>query len=227
MNKIKYSSVFSRLERNLYQCPLCLQTEIIDYHRDKRRAYVQCQRCQLVSVPGEYRLSPKAEKAEYDMHQNDPSDSGYRRFLSRTVSPLFERLDSKAVGLDFGCGPGPTISEMAKESGFKVHNYDIFYFNRPELLQAQYDFITMTEVIEHLSKPDSIVKKLDNLLKNKGILAVMTKRVTSPAAFGQWHYKNDPTHICFYSEETFEWIANNIGWRLEIIDKDVVFFHKE
>ncbi|TQV87956.1 class I SAM-dependent methyltransferase [Aliikangiella coralliicola] len=208
-------------------CPLCCANSLNQYHEDKRRAYFQCSSCLLVSVPPEYRLSAENEKAEYDKHQNNPTDNGYRRFLERTVAPLLARVSKGATGLDFGCGPGPTISEMAKEQGFEVQNYDLYYFNQPELLEKRYDFVTMTEVIEHIAKPMPVLTKLNSLLNPSGILAVMTKRVQTPEAFKSWHYKNDPTHICFYSTRTFEWISKKMDWRLEIIDKDVVFFHKE
>ena len=108
-----------------------------------------------------------------------------------------------------------------------VRNYDLYYFNLPELLERRYDFVTMTEVIEHIADPQSLLIQLDSLLKQAGILAIMTKRVIDQQAFSNWHYKNDPTHICFYSLKTFEWIGRKLNWRLEIIDKDVVFFYKE
>ncbi|MGX5174928.1 class I SAM-dependent methyltransferase [Aliikangiella sp. IMCC44653] len=203
------------------------------YAKDRRRLYLQCQQCQLVYVPAQYRLTAQAEKAEYDKHQNNEQDNGYRRFLARTTTPLFAQLAAKPhdnrrpQGLDFGCGPGPAIKSMAAEAGYLVENYDLYYYNQPELLQKRYDFITMTEVIEHIAKPAILLKQLNGLLHHQGILAVMTKRRTDLPAFKNWHYKNDPTHICFYSIACLEWVARKMGWRLEVIDKDVVFFHKE
>jgi len=85
----------------------------------------------------------------------------------------------------------------------------------------------MTEVIEHIANPQLLLTQLNSILKQAGILAIMTKRVIDQQAFSTWHYKNDPTHICFYSLKTFEWIGRTLNWRLEIIDKDVVFFYKE
>ncbi|MGL4936447.1 class I SAM-dependent methyltransferase [Shewanella sp.] len=207
-------------------CPLCRGADMTLYYQDKKRDYHQCQTCFLVSVQKESYLDAAAEKAEYDKHENDPEDLGYQRFLSRTLDPLLARLSSGAQGLDFGCGAGKALSVMASARGYSVVNYDLYYANQPELLTRQYDFITLTEVIEHVSDAHALLGQLDQLLKAEGILAVMTKRVQNPTAFATWHYKNDPTHINFYSEATFAWLAQHYGWRLELIDKDVVFLHK-
>lgn len=212
---------------NFDKCPLCQSGSISEYFHDKKRVYLECRRCHLVFVPAVHHLTSEAEKAEYDKHQNSPLDQGYRQFLGRCLDPLFELLAETAKGLDFGCGPGPAISVMAEEKGWQVENYDLYYYHQPELLTRSYDFITMTEVIEHLAAPLEVLEILNKSMNNKGILAVMTKRVRDKAAFANWHYKNDPTHISFFSEVTFDWIAAHMGWRLQIVDKDVVFFHKD
>ncbi|AWB65419.1 methyltransferase [Saccharobesus litoralis] len=207
-------------------CPLCQTQCDEEFSRDKKRPYLQCPHCKLVFVPRHFHLSAQQEKAEYDKHQNQADDMGYRRFLARTVTPLIKQLPKNAQGLDFGCGPGPTLSLMMQEADLACDNYDLYYFNHPELLQRQYDFITMTEVIEHLATPINQLQQLDQLLKPSATLAVMTKRVLSADKFKNWHYKNDPTHICFYSIETFEYISDQFNWKLDIIDQDVVFFEK-
>ncbi len=209
------------------KCPVCTQISLQKFYQNKQRIFLQCSTCKLISVPTENHLSSVDEKVQYDKHQNNPEDLDYRKFLSRVFDPLLKQISQNSLGLDFGCGSGPTISHMANEHGIKVYNYDLYYFNQPELLERQYDFITMTEVIEHIANPRLLFTKLDNLLKQGGLLAIMTKRVMNIQAFSSWHYKNDPTHICFYSLETFEWIALKLGWRLEVIDKDVIFFHKD
>ncbi|MBB6521820.1 methyltransferase domain-containing protein [Pseudoteredinibacter isoporae] len=215
------------------QCPLCNQDQVEDFHKDKRRQYLRCEGCELIFVPENEILSPALEKAEYDKHQNQPDDSGYRRFLNRCLEPLLKQLETQGVkapedivGLDFGCGPGPTLSRMAEERGYVLADYDPFYAHKPELLKAQYDFITMTEVIEHVRHPRLVLDLLDRLLAASGTLAIMTKRRTEPEHFASWHYKNDPTHIRFYHLKSFEFIARHYGWKLTIIDKDVLFLSR-
>lgn len=219
---------------NLLYCPLCrgkelpsIQQSLTDYHEDKKRCYLHCRLCDLVMVPKQYHLTAEAEKLQYDLHQNDATDPRYQNFLSRAYLPLFAKLGKNAVGLDFGCGPGPLLSKLGKDSGFEISNYDLYYYPHPELLNRSYDFVIMTEVIEHLADPYTVLQLLDSLLKPNAILAIMTKRVLGLKEFTKWHYKNDPTHLCFYSIQSFQWIARCFNWRLDVIDQDVVFFYKQ
>ncbi|MGS0676567.1 class I SAM-dependent methyltransferase [Shewanella sp. 30m-9] len=208
-------------------CPLCQQPDLQAFHQDKLREYQRCNHCLLVSVPDRFLLNSVDEKAVYDQHQNNPDDLGYRKFLSRALDPILARVTQDAQGLDFGCGPGPTISVMAAEKGIKVDNYDLYYCNDPQKLQQQYDFVTITEVIEHVADAKSLLATLDSLLKSGGLLVIMTKRAGDLDAFRNWHYKGDPTHIRFYSTATFEWIAKQYGWTLEVMGNDVVLFTKD
>ena len=207
-------------------CPLCLNKNTEHYHRDKARDYWQCNMCQLVFVKPESYLNAEEEKAIYDLHQNSPDDEGYRGFLNKLIQPLSQRLQVGMKGLDFGCGPDPTISVMLAESGYSVENYDIFYANNPEILLKKYDFITCTEVIEHLHNPYKELTFLSNLLNEQGYLGIMTKRVIDKSRFANWHYKNDPTHVCFYSEDTFEFIAEYWDFKLQVINSDCVILKK-
>ncbi|WP_133408378.1 class I SAM-dependent methyltransferase [Parashewanella tropica] len=207
-------------------CRLCHSPNVNFYFADKRREYWQCQNCQLVQVPSEFLLTKAQEKAEYDKHDNQSDDMGYRGFLSRCLQPTLARVNVNAQGVDFGCGEGKVLSIMAKEQGVSVANYDLFYANDELLLKQEYDFITCTEVIEHISDAQSTFELFQSMLKPNGLLALMTKRVQDVDAFSRWHYKNDLTHICFYSIATFEWIANHYDWQLEVISNDVVMFTK-
>lgn len=207
-------------------CPLCAGIEISAYFSDKRRSYQRCDRCQLVFVPARFYLDRGAERAEYDLHQNEPGDAGYRAFLSRLLGPLTERLEPGARGLDFGCGPGPALAEMLREGGFDMSLYDSFYLPDKGTLQDEYDFICATEVVEHLHQPGAELARLWTLLRPGGWLGIMTKLVRNRAAFASWHYKNDPTHVCFFSGDTWRWWAGQQGAQLSLIGADVILLAK-
>ncbi|GAA4362411.1 class I SAM-dependent methyltransferase [Kangiella marina] len=207
-------------------CPLCLSSETKQYFEDKNRRYEICKRCDLIFVSPEFHLNQADEKKIYDLHQNSPDDEGYRRFLNKLLTPLTQKLPQAASGLDFGCGPGPAIQPLLESQGYTVSNYDLYYYQDNTALNQQYDFITCTEAIEHFSQPRKELELLDELLKIEGYLGIMTKRPLSVEAFANWHYKNDPTHISFFSEATFHWIGDWLNYTVEFPSNDTAILHK-
>lgn len=203
-------------------CPLCAGPDTAPFHTDSRRSYLRCADCALVFVPPDHHLDRAAERAEYDLHENTVGDPGYRRFLSRLFDPLVARLRPGAEGLDFGCGPGPALAAMLGEAGHVVSLYDLFYYPDTAALARDYDFICATEVVEHLYHPGRELARLWRCLRPGGVLGVMTKLVRDREAFAGWHYKNDPTHVCFFSRETWRWWAQRQGAVLEFEGADVI-----
>lgn len=204
------------------QCPLCGDHHIQHFFRDNVRDYWQCSHCRLVFVDRSQQLSEAEEKERYEMHENTIDNEGYCAFLGKLLRPLAEQLPQGAQGLDFGCGPGPTLSLLLAQKGFQVTCYDKYFFPDEKLLTMQYDFITSTEVLEHIDEPKPVFERLMNCLKPQGQLGIMTCLLLKQCDFAGWHYKRDPTHICFYSVETFEWVAERWNLALEIIGKDVI-----
>lgn len=206
-------------------CPLC-DALGSDFLRDRRRAYLRCGRCLLVWVPAAFLLSPAQEKAEYDLHQNNVDDPAYRGFLGRLATPLLQRLSPGCSGLEFGCGPGPALAAMLREAGHRVTLYDPFYFPDPAALEGRYDFITATEVVEHLHRPGAELRRLWRLLRPGGTLGIMTRLVRDREAFSTWHYKNDPTHVCFFSRDTWHWWARCHAASVVFPQADVILLAK-
>ena len=207
-------------------CPLCSGLQISSYCSDRRRPYLQCLTCEMVFVPSTYYLTREAERAEYVLHDNEVNDPGYRKFLSRLMNPLVERLEAHSQGLDFGCGRGPALAHMLREAGFEMALYDSFFVPQEQALQRCYDFICATEVVEHMHRPGQELQRLWGLLVPGGTLGVMTKLVRNQTAFASWHYKNDPTHVCFFSVDTWRWWARRNDADLEIIGADVILLKK-
>jgi 2-polyprenyl-3-methyl-5-hydroxy-6-metoxy-1,4-benzoquinol methylase len=203
-------------------CPLCAAPDAQLFHSDSRRDYFRCTRCALTFVPVSQYLSRTEELAVYQAHENSVDDPGYRRFLSRLSMPLCERLAPGCEGLDFGCGPGPALAAMLEECGHRVWLYDSFFHDEPAALQRGYDFVTATEVVEHLHRPGEVLAQLWALLRPGGWLGVMTKLAADREAFARWHYIRDPTHVCFFSPATWEYWAEQHGAALEFTGSDVM-----
>lgn len=203
-------------------CPLCLSTDVQHFATDKFRDFLSCKLCQLVFVPPQFHLSAADEKIRYDLHQNSPEDLGYTRFLNQLSEPLSKLLTPSSSGLDFGSGPGPTLSGILQAQGFAMEIFDPFYTNQPELLTRQYDFITSTEVLEHLRTPRMELDRLWSCLKPGGHLGVMTRLLKPETNFSKWRYRDDDTHLCFYRRETVQWLAKHLNATLDF-ETDQVF----
>lgn len=221
----------SSLKNGDSRCPLCQGAGVLPYHSDKVRDYLQCRTCDLVFVPPAQHLPAAAEKAYYDLHDNRPGDPGYRRFLDRLFTPLMQRLPETARGLDFGCGPGPVLAEMFAEAGHIMALYDPYYAPDQSVLSVRYDFITLSEVAEHLAQPGRDLDRLWESLNPGGWLGIMTKRVRDLPAFKTWHYITDPTHVSYFSEATFRWLTAHwsdmgIEATMTIAGNDVVLINK-
>ena len=207
-------------------CALCASADLSLYHEDTCRTYWVCPNCALVQVPSEYRLSAEQEKAEYDQHDNRVDDDGYRRFLARSAEQVLTHFAAPAEGLDFGCGPGPALAAMLSEAGHSVTLYDWFYHRDEAVWHRQYDFITATEVVEHLHAPAGWLERLWQSLKPGGMLVIQTKRVISKQHFADWHYIRDPTHVMFFSIATLHWLAQRWKARVRLAAPDVAVFYR-
>lgn len=206
-------------------CPLCWGTENdLYYISEEPRHYFLCSTCALIYLhPSEY-LSPPAERARYELHENDPADEDYVRFLRRLVDPVMECLRPGAQGLDFGCGPVPVLSGLLTSAGFPCAAYDPFFAPDETLLAKRYDYVTSCEVVEHAHDPAHTFATLRRLLAPGGLLGVMTRFYGNEGAFADWWYRRDPTHVCFYTGATMRWIAKRHGLQVGFPRPDVALF---
>lgn len=209
------------------QCPLCHGDETpLFFQETTGRSYYRCRSCSLIFVAPESFLTAIEEKQEYDKHQNSPDDPHYRRFLNQLCQPLVERLLPHSSGLDFGSGPGPTLSLMLKEHGHTVALFDPFYAPDKDVLTKRYDFITASEVVEHLHNPARELALLWSLLKPNGWLAIMTGMAEGREAFSTWRYKDDMTHVSFFSTATMQWLQQK--WKAELtLARETVFLYQK
>jgi len=212
---------------NFHQlCPLCDSDNTILIPNTGKQAYYSCTICGLTALSQNQLLEPDEEQFRYEQHNNNPDDPRYREFLGKLFLPLQPLLEPGTLGLDFGCGPGPALAHMFIEAGYRMNIYDPYFANNPTVLRENYDFITSTEVFEHLYNPLKEIDLLFSLLKPQGILGVMTKLLKDEIDFPTWFYRNDSTHVSFYTEKTWKWICKH--WNADIlsVDDNIVIMRK-
>lgn len=172
------------------------------------RLFHFCHYCQFVSLDQKFHLSFEAERERYDLHDNRSDNEGYRQWLSNFASEAvipYISLNSRI--LDFGCGPNPLMKVLLEEKGYSVEVYDKHFHDYP--FKGKFDMIISTEVIEHIEYPAIQVQELKSHLNPQGHLSLKTAfRPTTDESFLNWWYKEDKTHISFFSPEAMIYMAS-------------------
>ncbi len=206
-------------------CLLCSSAKNTLFYSEKGHSFFKCNTCGAISRGKKSFPNPDEEKARYQEHNNDVNDIRYQKFVSpitNAVQKDFAPLNT--LGLDFGAGTGPVITKVLSEKGFKLNLYDPFFIPDISVLKVAYDFIVCCEVIEHFHNPNKEFQLLKELLKPNGKLYCMTDIFSETKNFETWYYKNDPTHVIFYSEKTLQWIQKNLGFKSVSIENRLVQF---
>ena len=204
-------------------CTLCgAGTE--SFWKSKNREFVTCTKCGGIQLLPEYYVNKNSEKERYLTHNNDVEDPRYQEFVSPITSGILKDFSAESSGLDYGCGTGPVATSELEKRGFSVALYDPYFFPEKDVLKNTYDFIICCEVMEHFYDPAKEFRKLSESLNPGGKLYCKTSLYSEDIDFKNWYYKNDPTHVFFYTKRSLLWIRENLGFRqVEISPKLIVF----
>lgn len=198
------------------KCPLCATENKISFI-SKDKIFYNCKKCDSIYLDKKNYVDLNEEKERYSSHNNSSDNKGYLKMLKKFMDDTVMKVSTDVNEiLDYGCGPGPILSELLEKEGFNVDLYDpIFY---PDTNDKLYDLVTSTEVFEHFHDPVENINKILNKIKSNGYLAIMTYFHDGVDIFKEWFYKEDPTHVFFYNTNTFKYIANKFN--LEVIFND-------
>ena len=114
----------------------------------------------------------------------------------------------------FGIEPSTDAAQKAQMNGVKILG------RTSEALKSQdaeFDVITLIDVIEHLARPIDVMDILIDRLRNGGVLIVSTGNADSFIwrflRTRYYYYYNE--HLTFYSAAWFSWAAMRLGLTLE------------
>lgn len=199
-------------------CPLCLDSIRQLFLPIETWIYWHCQNCDLRYMDPRFHLRADDERDRYLLHE--PGEDGYRNFVTPLLIRVRELAGPDSRVLDFGSGPHPVLASWLAEMGYAVTAYDPFF--SPIQVEGLYDLIVACEVMEHLYSPGRELTGLFKLLKPGGALVFMTDLMAEGKNFADWYYRRDPTHVCFYSRRTCEWIASRHGGEQLFVDGRLV-----
>ncbi len=208
-------------------CPLCKTTSTEYYCSPKKREkYYSCPNCGGVFLAPFFLLSRDDEKTRYLKHQNSDVNNGYLEFIAPVVNYVMEATADTSLGLDFGSGPIPVISDLLRKRGRAINQFDLYFYPDELVLKQRYDYIMACEVVEHFREPFKEFANLRNMLKSDAFLVISTSLLEDQIDFSKWHYVRDPTHIFFYRIKTVEWIEREFKFKSSrILSNRLVVFN--
>jgi SAM-dependent methyltransferase len=220
-------------------CTLCGNTAGI-WEETAAAAYHHCPVCDLIFLDPALRPDPRNERARYLTHHNSPEDVSYRAYLrgfaEEALLPFMPPLSSPTLAaqtssrpagaaraakiLDYGCGYSPVFVTVLQELGYGASGYDPLFAPGDSWRKEIFDAVTAVEVAEHFFFPSKEFRAISSVLRPGGICALRTLLHRGGGeSFESWWYRRDPTHVSFYSKNSFEWIAGHFGFELiEVIE---------
>lgn len=201
-------------------CPLCKTKGIYFY----KKSFFICKTCFGIFKDKNLYLTNDEEFKRYKLHNNNVDDLNYQNFLSPITTYVLNNFETNKLGLDFGSGKESAISHVLKNKSFKINTYDPFFNDDKNVLKQKYDFIICSEVIEHFYNVEFEFKKLSLMLNTNGQLICMTLLYEPNINFKKWYYKEDPTHVFFYQNQTIEYISKTFNFRSFTIDNRLIVF---
>lgn len=118
------------------------------------------------------------------------------------------------------------LAELLTRAGRPTVTYDPAFRPGAGVLQARYDFVVCSEVLEHVHEPQALFERFRALLRPGGLIGIMTGMYDAVPSFADWWYIRDSTHVCFYSKATMTWVARAFGWNVEFPASNVSIFSR-
>jgi 2-polyprenyl-3-methyl-5-hydroxy-6-metoxy-1,4-benzoquinol methylase len=219
------------------QCPLCGSTSVrTKYSLDKEHSILFCSQCTLQYLSPQ--LSDEALQQLYSEKyysswgiKGQEENESTRQMKMATFSlrmNLIKQFRSSGKVLDIGCATGYFL-EVAKEEGFEAYGVEYSAYaaqiaqnkfgvnnifkgtlEQCNFPSKYFDVIAMSDLIEHVRDPIQTMSKAASLLKNDGVIMIMTPDSNSLSRFlmgKKWgHYKLE--HFFYLNSTSMKFLAS-------------------
>ena len=193
-------------------CHICDKPTVSFNHEKTNITYYHCKACEYIFKSPECYQDFDTQKERYNLHTNDENDEGYKAYFRRFLDFTLPLVGEPKTALDFGCGASSILAHMLEKKGIDCNYYDPIYHPNTLSNSKKYELIVSTEVFEHLHQPKEVFESLLEYLEEGGYLALQTQFHTNDEEdFKKWYYHQDPTHIVFFTAQTFKVLCENYG----------------
>ena len=193
-------------------CHICNNPTDSFIHKKTNITYYHCKECEYIFKSHEHHQDFSTQKERYNLHENDEKDEGYKAYFQRFLDFTLPLTGQPKSALDFGCGRSSLLASLLENEGIACDYYDPIYYPTVLNNSKKYELIVSTEVFEHLHQPRVVFESLLERLEEGGYLALQTQFHSNDIeSFKKWYYHQDPTHIVFFTVQTFRVLCEMYG----------------
>ncbi len=231
---VKYNNHPSYIKNQFYEIIYCnnCNTSFVNTGKINEDIYNQIYNNPL-QMPGYDRY---AKLTDQIIKQTDPlkylmNHSIEYSFIINEIKKSYNKGDRI---LEVGCGYG-YLTWALNISGFETVGTDIadnaidkatFIFGNyfvkggvDSILNQtiKYNFIILTEVIEHIQEPIIFLREIKSILNSNGVILLTTPNKSAFNKTALWVTDAPPVHLWWFSEKSFHYIAQNLYMRFKIV----------
>lgn len=212
---------------------------------------VQCRNCNFIYTNPEIKGIEFLEREHYnnsEEYQTENTDDLLKMFEHR--ADYIKKIKNGGTLLDIGAGKGEFVF-TAKKKGFEAvgiepspnfcefaeKNYNVLVYQgvfgeNEDLRGRKFDVITLHHVLEHVEKPDELLKRISEGLEKDGILYIEVPNAGSNAVRlidlyfrlrgKNWSSRLSPLHPPFhkygYTSTSLTYLLERCGYKVEKIE---------
>jgi len=160
---------------------------------------------------------------------------------NKNLIKIINSLKYKSL-CDIGCGAGYLLSALKKNEIFGIDNDEkalklaskysktlkVDLNNKKLKFNKKFDLITCYHVIEHIKKPENLIKNIHKMLNNNGHIIIGTPDFDSAMARiykNKYRLLHDKTHISLFSLDSLCRFLRD--YKFKIIKLDFPFFETQ
>lgn len=199
---------------------------------DKYGKIVECKKCGLVFTNPQPKVAYLKSSYEDIVDYEYAEESASRSINAHLCLSTIKRYINSGKLLDIGCSTGFFLNSARIDfdvEGIELSKWAIDFAKRRfkliikhgDILSVKYpdktfDVVTLIDVLEHLTNPIETISEIHRILKDKGLLYIVTPNINSFSSKllrKRW-WGLRPAHLFYFSSKTLNLVLKKGGFKI-------------